>query len=274
MWPGVRDDAHLEAVDLDDVAARRGPRSPAGTPGRARVRRTRPARRTPGPPRSGRGGGGSAARRRPRRRPRPTASRWRGVERARGRRRPSGAHPARAAPRCWCRRASSCSRWARARSAPARRTPRRPRRAPRHSRARLQRARASSGGLVSVAPSASSRSSTSSRHEHLDRAVAAGGEHGVAGSAYWPTSRQVSVGRRQHQHLLGVDLRRPPRSAGSQATCVGLGRDVAGELALGQGGDEEPGAVAPRLEHRRQPGPPQRAAGRCAAPARGAPGSR
>ena len=37
---------------------------------------------------------------------------------------------------------------------------------------------------------------------------------------------------------------------------VGLGGDVAGALALGQVGDEEPGAVAPRLEDRRQPAGP------------------
>ena len=47
--------------------------------------------------------------------------------------------------------------------------------------------------------------------------------------------------------------RRRARIAGQPGHLVGLGGDVAGALPLRQVGDEEPGAVAPRLEHRRQP---------------------
>src|SRR5690606_26486899 len=45
----------------------------------------------------------------------------------RGRPPPTGRRPARAAPRCWCRRASSRWRWGRARTGPARRRRRPPR---------------------------------------------------------------------------------------------------------------------------------------------------
>ena len=106
---GRRDDVHLEPVDLDDVAVAEPLASRAGTPGRARVRRSPSARRTPARPRSGRGGGGSAA-------PTPTSpasSRDRVEVRLVGRARVDHDRPrrarARAAPRCWCRRASSCS---------------------------------------------------------------------------------------------------------------------------------------------------------------------
>ena len=109
-----------------------------------------------------------ARRRRPPPRPRRGAPRPAGP----GRRRPTGRRRARAAPRCWCRRASSCRGWAPARSAPARRTcpP-----AQLTSAASRQRRRAAAPGIDSsispvVLASAAGR-------EHLEVAPGRGGEH-------------------------------------------------------------------------------------------------
>ena len=104
------DDVDLELVDRDHVAVAETLVAEPVAPGRARVRRSRRARRTPRAASEwSRWWWVSSTTRARRRPPRATASRWPRVGRPGVDHDRPAARRARAAPRCWCRRASSGS---------------------------------------------------------------------------------------------------------------------------------------------------------------------
>ena len=252
---GRADDVHLEAVDRDHVAV-------AEALGAEPVRRVegayaaaRPARRTSGPPRSGRGGGGSAARRPTSPACAATASRCAAIARARVDHDRPATRRARAAPRCWCRRGSSCPAFG----------------------ASTQRAR------CAERPAGPGRSSAHPRRDVLAEPRPAGrGSRGRRRPRRPPprgstASRSRPAGGGQHLGGCGVLVRPPGRCStsaaasasrcastariasrtGSQATVVGLGGHVAGAPGPRAARRRRTRCgEAPRLEDRRQPARP------------------
>ena len=181
-----------------------------------------------------------------------------GVDDDRPRRARLGEHPAVGAVEGHRARGS-----ARAGSAPARRTPRRPRRSRHEPRARRRSSGRRCSGTDSVQPSPSGLDAGG---VHLDGPPVRRVDH-LGRAGVLRDLQGGEVGRRHHQHLAALGHRQ--RVAGRQPGDLGrLRRHVAGALPLGQQGHEEPGPVALRLEDRRQPRGPRHRAGRCAAPAR------
>ena len=258
MWPGRRDDPHLEVADGDHVALAQALRAEP-------VRRVESADAAPGPlgERAGRLGvvevvmrqeydghvarGGGDRVEVPRRPADP------------GRPRPTATSRARAVPRCSCRRASSATRWGRARTARRTRTTH-----PSRSRAPSldQRRRATRGiDSVAVAPSPSTVGVNISTTRPGRR------RHHVVGRRVLGDLEAGDVGRRHHAELAGVDRvarRRAPASR-SPTTTRSTRRGSAGPPA-GRRRRTRSGSAAARRPACTSP--TRRRAGRCAARAR------
>ena len=261
--PGRGDDPHLEAVDLDDVAA-------AEALGAEAVLRVQRAYAAPHPLGELLGRLGVVEVVMGQEYDAHVAGQLRDrvemglVGRTRGRSRSSAVHPARAGPRCWCRRASSCWRSARARTAP--RSPNEP---------PVQLMAGPRGGARTARAPRGSRRRRSPRPAGVNisttRPCAAAS---TAGRVVVLTHLEAGqVGRRQHEDLLALDVARRPASpaARSPGRTRWRRRGCAGPRA-GRRRRTRCGSAAARRPA--SASRPRRRAGRCAAPARGGRGSR